>query len=145
MDALIEAIADGTITILANDHAPHCNYEKEVEFDFAPFGIVGLETELGLFIDILIHKKKAVDMSRLIELYTVNPARLLKLDRGTLSTGAVADITLIDPDMEWTVDKNSFASRSHNTPFHGWNLKARACKNNRGRQDGLGALMEHGG
>jgi len=128
VDALIEGIADGTVTILASDHAPHCNYEKEVEFDMAPFGILGLETELGLFIDILIHKKKAIDMARLVELYTVNPARLLKLDRGTLSVGAVADITLIDRDLEWTVDKNASASRSRNTPFHGWNLKGRAVR-----------------
>ncbi|HWB58405.1 MAG TPA: dihydroorotase [Chthoniobacteraceae bacterium] len=128
VDALIAGVADGTITILASDHAPHCNYEKEVEFDFAPFGILGLETELGLFIDILVHKKKAIDLARLIELYTLNPARLLNLDRGTLSPGAVADVTLIDPDLEWTVDKNASASRSRNTPFHGWNLKGRAVR-----------------
>ena len=128
VDALIGGVADGTITILASDHAPHCNYEKEVEFDFAPFGILGLETELGLFIDILIHKKKAIDIARLVELYTINPARLLNLDRGTLSAGAVADVTLIDPDLEWTVDKEASASRSRNTPFHGWNLKGRAVR-----------------
>ena len=128
VDALIEGIADGTITVLASDHAPHCNFEKEVEFDFAPFGILGLETELGLFIDILVHKKKAIDIARLVVLYTVNPARLLNLDRGTLSPGAVADVTLIDPDLEWTVDKNASASRSRNTPFHGWNLKGRAVR-----------------
>lgn len=128
VDALIGGIADGTITILASDHAPHCNFEKEVEFDVAPFGITGLETELGLFIDILIHKKKAIDIARLVELYTINPARLLNLDRGTLSPGAAADVTLIDPDLEWTVDKNASASRSRNTPFHGWSLKGRAVR-----------------
>ena len=128
VDALIAGIADGTITILASDHAPHCNYEKEVEFDFAPFGILGLETELGLFIDILVHKKKAIDLARIIELYTINPARLLNLDRGTLSPGAPGDVTLIDADIEWTVDKNASASRSRNTPFHGWNLKGRAVR-----------------
>lgn len=128
VDVLIEGIADGTVTILASDHAPHCNYEKEVEFDFAPFGILGLETELGLFIDILVHKKKAIDIAKVIELYTVNPARLLNLDRGSLSEGAVADLTLIDADLEWTVDKNAFASLSRNTPFDGWNLKGRAVR-----------------
>jgi dihydroorotase len=128
VDALIAGVADGTITILASDHAPHCNYEKEVEFDFAPFGILGLETELGLFIDILIHKKKAIDIARLVELYTINPARLLNLDRGTLSAGAIADVTLIDPDLEWTVDKATSVSRSRNTPFHGWDLKGRAVR-----------------
>jgi dihydroorotase len=128
VDALIEGIADGTITILASDHAPHCEYEKEVEFDQAPFGIVGLETELGLFIDILVHKRHAIELARVVEMLTVNPARLLGLDRGTLSYGTAADVTLIDPDLEWTVDKNAFASRSRNTPFHGWQLKGRAVR-----------------
>jgi dihydroorotase len=126
IDALIEGVADGTITVLASDHAPHCNYEKEVEFDQAPFGILGLETELGLFLDILVHKKKAISLPRLIEMFTVEPARLLGLDRGTLSPGAAADVTLIDPDLEWTVDKGQSFSRSRNTPFHGWELKGRA-------------------
>jgi dihydroorotase len=128
VDALIEGIADGTITVLASDHAPHCSFEKEVEFDQAPFGILGLETELGLFIDILIHKKKAIDFSRLIQLYTQNPAKLLGLDRGTLSKGAVADVTVIDPGLEWTVDKEQSESRSRNNPFHGWTLKGRAVR-----------------
>ncbi|MEI8340385.1 MAG: dihydroorotase [Verrucomicrobiota bacterium] len=128
IDLLIEGVADGTITILASDHAPHCGYEKEVEFDFAPFGILGLETELGLFIDILVHKKKAIDIQRLIQLYTENPAKLVGLDRGTLSIGAVADVTLIDPDLEWTVDKNASFSLARNTPFHGWQLKGRAVQ-----------------
>src|SRR5437660_5766954 len=108
--AIIEGIADGTLTILCSYHAPHAAFEKEVEFDQAPFGIVGLETELGLFIDILVHKRHAIDLARVVEMLTVNPARLLGLDRGTLSLGAAADVTLIDPDLEWTVDKNAFAS-----------------------------------
>jgi len=128
IEELIGGIADGTITILASDHAPHCDFEKEAEFDRAPFGILGLETELGLFLDILVHKKNAISLPRLIELYTANPAQLLKLDRGTLSTGAVADVTLINPDLEWTVDKNASFSRSRNTPFHGWELKGRAVR-----------------
>src|SRR5438105_5265963 len=101
IDAIIEGIADGTLTILCSDHAPHCDFEKEVEFDQAPFGIVGLETELGLFIDILVHKQKAIDLARLVALLTIEPARLLALDRGTLSPGAVADVTLLDRDLEW--------------------------------------------
>ena len=128
VEAIIEGIADGTVTILASDHAPHCEFEKEVEFDMAPFGILGLETELGLFLDILLHKTKAISLPRLIELYTINPARLLKLDRGTLSHGAVADITVIDPNLEWTVDKHASFSRSRNTPFHGRQLKGRAIR-----------------
>jgi len=128
VEALLEGIADGTVTILASDHAPHCEFEKEVEFDMAPFGILGLETELGLFLDILVHKKHVIDLPRLIELYTVNPARLLRLDRGTLSVGVAADVTLINPGLEWTVDKHASFSRSRNTPFHGWELKGRAVR-----------------
>jgi dihydroorotase len=128
VEALIEGIADGTITVLCSDHAPHCGFEKEVEFDLAPFGILGLETELGLFLDILVHKRKAIPLARLIELYTVSPARLLGIDRGTLAPGAAGDVTLIDPELEWTVDKEQSFSRSRNTPFHGWELKGRAVR-----------------
>ncbi len=128
VEALIEGVADGTIEILASDHAPHCAYEKEVEFDCAPFGILGLETELGLFLDILIHQKKAIDLPRLIELYTINPAKLLNLDRGTLSVGAVADVTVIDPDLEWRYDVTMSESKSRNTPFHAREIKGRAVR-----------------
>ncbi len=128
IDALIGGIADGTITVLASDHAPHCSYEKEVEFDLAPFGILGLETELGLFLDILVHQTKSIGLPRLIEMLTVEPARLLGLDRGTLSVGAPADVTLINPDLEWIVDKEQSFSRSRNTPFHGREIKGRAVR-----------------
>ncbi len=128
IDALIGGIADGTITVLASDHAPHCSYEKEIEFDLAPFGILGLETELGLFLDILVHKTKAIGLPRLIEMLTLEPARLLGLDRGTLRIGTPADVTLIDPDLEWTVDKEQSHSRSRNTPFHEWEIKGRAVR-----------------
>jgi dihydroorotase len=128
IDALIAGIADGAITVLASDHAPHCGYEKEVEFDQAPFGILGLETELGLFLDILVHKRKAITLPRVIEMLTIEPARLLGLDRGTLRVGAPADVTLIDPDLEWTVDRDASFSRSRNTPFHRWELKGRAVR-----------------
>jgi dihydroorotase len=128
IDLLIEGVADGTITVLASDHAPHCSYEKEVEFDQAPFGILGLETEVGLFLDILVHKKKAINLARFVAMFTIEPARLLGLDRGTLSVGAPADITLLDPELEWTVDKEQSFSRSRNTPFHGWELKGRAVR-----------------
>ncbi len=128
IDALLEGIADGTLDILASDHAPHAKFEKEVEFDRAPFGIVGLETELGLFLDLLVHKTKTIDLPRLLALFTVNPARLLGLETGSLSLGAAADVTLIDPDREWTVEATSFASASQNTPFDGWKLKGRAVR-----------------
>ena len=128
VDALLEGIADGTLEILASDHAPHAQFEKEVEFDMAPFGIVGLETELGIFIDLLVHKKKVIDLPRLIEMFTVNPARLLNIKAGTLSAGVAADITLIDPNLEWAVNSGAFRSASRNTPFHGWELKGRAVR-----------------
>ncbi len=128
VDALLAGIADGTLTILSSDHAPHAKFEKEVEFDAAPFGIVGLETELALFIDILIHKHGTIGWLRLIEMLTVNPARLLKLSAGTLSEGAVADVTLINPEIEWRVDAAKFETASSNTPFDGWKLKGRAVR-----------------
>ena len=128
VDALLTGISDGTLSILASDHAPHADFEKEVEFDGAPFGIVGLETELGLFLDLLVHKHRKIDIARLIEMYTVEPARLLKIDAGTLSTGAPADVTLIDPKLEWTVRVDQFQSASRNSPFDGWKLKGRAVR-----------------
>ncbi len=128
VDALLEGIADGTLSILCSDHAPHANFEKEVEFDAAPFGIIGLETELGLFFDLLVHKHRKIDIVRLIEMYTVEPARLLRINAGTLSIGAPADVTLIDPDLEWTVRIDKFESASHNSPFDGWKLRGRAVR-----------------
>ena len=128
VEALLEGIADGTITILASDHAPHCGFEKEVEFDAAPFGILGLETELGLFLDILVHKRRVLDLSQLIAMLTRNPAELLGLDRGTLSPGAPGDVTVIDAAKEWVVDREASYSLSRNTPFHGWEIKGRAVR-----------------
>jgi dihydroorotase len=128
VEALLEGIADGTLSILASDHAPHAGFEKEVEFDRAPFGIVGLETELGLFFDLLVHKRRVIDIPRLIAMFTVEPAKLLKLSAGTLSPGAAADATLIDPDLEWTVEPERFQSASRNTPFAGWKVKGRAVR-----------------
>jgi len=128
IDAIIEGLADGTLDILCSDHAPHALYEKEVELDQAPFGITGLETEFSLFTDILVHKRKALSLNRVIEMYTSNPAKLLSLDRGTLSVGAPADVTLIDPELEWTFNKEQSQSLSKNTPFHGWTLKGRAVR-----------------
>jgi len=128
VDALLEGIADGTLSILASDHAPHAKFEKEVEFDAAPFGIIGLETELGLFLDLLVHKHRKIDIVRLIEMYTLEPAKLLRLEAGTLSVGAPADVTLIDPDLEWTVKIDKFESASRNSPFDGRELKGRAVR-----------------
>ncbi|PYK37173.1 MAG: dihydroorotase [Verrucomicrobia bacterium] len=128
VDALLEGIADGTLSILASDHAPHADFEKEVEFDVAPFGVVGLETELGIFIDLLVHKHGKIDIGRLIEMHTIEPARLLRIEAGTLSSGAVADVTLIDPNLEWAVKTDTFQSASRNSPFDGWKLRGRAVQ-----------------
>jgi dihydroorotase len=124
-EAVLEGLADGTIEILCSDHAPHCDYEKEVEFDYAPFGITGLETELALALMQLFHSKR-LGLADLIAKYTVAPARLLRLAKGTLSVGADADVTLFDPDCEWVFDKHTSASKSLNSPFVGWPLKGRA-------------------
>jgi len=128
VDALLEGIADGTLSILVSDHAPHADFEKEVEFDGAPFGIIGLETELGLFLDLLVHTHRKIDIVRLIEMYTVEPVRFLKIDAGTLSIDASADVTLIDPALEWTVRVDKFESASRNSPFDGRKLKGRAVQ-----------------
>ena len=123
-EALWAGLADGTLEIIGSDHAPHCSYEKEVEFDFAPFGIIGLETELALSLELV--RKKILSLRALVEKFTVNPAQLLRLKEGTLSVGANADITVIDPEREWTYDVAQSASKSRNTPFHGWKLRGRA-------------------
>jgi dihydroorotase len=124
-DAIIEGLADGTLEIIASDHAPHCNFEKEVEFDYAPFGIIGLESELGLALTQLYHTGK-LSLSHVIARLTTGPARLLKLNKGTLAVGSDADITLIDPDVEWVLEKSNQGSKSANSPFFGWPLKGKA-------------------
>jgi dihydroorotase len=124
-EAILSGIVDGTLEILCSDHAPHCDYEKAVEFDSAPFGITGLETELSLSLMQLYHSKR-LGLSELIAKYTVAPARLLGLAKGTLSIGADADITVFDPDREWVFDKTASASKSMNSPFYGWQLKGKA-------------------
>ncbi len=123
-EALLEGLADGTLSIIASDHAPHCSYEKEVEFDYAPFGIIGLETLLPLSLELV--RKKILTLPQLIGKFTVAPAHLLHLNKGTLSVGADADITIFDPDREWTYDVEQSASKSHNSPFHNWKLKGTA-------------------
>jgi dihydroorotase len=124
-EAILEGIVDGTLEIICSDHAPHCDYEKEVEFDGAPFGITGLETELALSLMQLVHSKR-LSLPDLIAKFTVAPARLLGLAKGTLGIGADADVTVLDPDHEWVFDKNASASKSGNSPFDGWRLKGKA-------------------
>jgi len=124
-EAVIEGLADGTLQILGSDHAPHCDYEKEVEFDYAPFGMTGLETELPLSL-MQLHHTKLLSLPDLIAKFTVGPAGLLRLNKGTLSVGADADVTVFDPDREWVFSPEQTASKSKNSPFYGWRLKGRA-------------------
>ena len=126
-EALLIGLADGTLEIIASDHAPHTEAQKEVEFDNAPFGIVGLEVELSLSLMQLYHSQR-MSLPGLLAKFTCNPARLLNLDRGrgTLAVGAVADVTVIDIDHPWVCDRFDTESRSRNNPFHGWALRGRA-------------------
>ena len=119
VEAVLEGLRDGTIDAIASDHAPHHADEKELEFDQAPFGIIGLETSVGLAMDGLV-KQGVISLERLVELCATNPARILKLeDRGAFRPDARADITIIDPEMTWTFDVSRAKSRSRNTPFDG--------------------------
>ena len=118
VDSILEAMKDGTIDAIATDHAPHHADEKGLEFDEAPFGITGLETAVGLAFD-LVHAG-LIDLERVVQMCSANPARIFGLaDRGTLKAGAHADITLLDPQLEWVFDVNRSRSRSRNSPFHG--------------------------
>ena len=121
-DALLQGLADGSVDVIATDHAPHHYDEKQVEFDRAPFGITGLETALSLCFDRLVHPG-IVSMPRLIELLAVNPARILRVPGGSLSAGVPADITILAPDLSVTVSAPRMRSKSKNTPFDGWQLR----------------------
>jgi dihydroorotase len=120
--AILKGIKDGTIDCIATDHAPHSEDFKNVEFDYAAFGIVGLETAVPLALDRLVNDG-VIDIVRLVEMLSMNPARILGVPGGTLGTGALADITILDNNRNITVNKDKFRSKSRNTPFHGMMLK----------------------
>jgi dihydroorotase len=122
--AVREGLRDGTIDVIASDHAPHAVTDKDVEFDDAAFGMVGLETSLGLSLKLV--SGGILTLDQLIMKMSTAPARILKIPGGTLKTGAVADVTVIDPAAAWTVDRTRFRSRGRNTPFHGWDMKGKA-------------------
>jgi dihydroorotase len=121
-DAMVAGIADGTVDVIATDHAPHHYDEKKVEFDRAPFGIVGLETAVPLTFDRLVHAGH-ITLRRMIELLSLNPARILRVTGGTLGVGAPADITVLAPDLPVKIAASALRSKSKNTPFDGWELR----------------------
>lgn len=125
-EAVLEGLADGTLEIIGSDHAPHTETEKETEFAFAPFGIIGLEVELALSLTQLVHTGR-LGLSSLLAKLTCNPARFLQLadQRGTLAIGAVGDVTVLDPDAVWVSRRGETASKSRNNPFHDWPLRGR--------------------
>lgn len=126
IDAILEGLRDGTVDAIASDHAPHHADEKELEFDQAPNGIIGLETTIGLAMERLVNAG-IIPLERLVELCATNPARILKLqDRGTLYPGARADVTIIDPEMKWVYDVSQSKSKSRNTPFDGYSFRGGA-------------------
>ena len=127
IEALKAAIAEGLVDALVTDHAPHLQSEKELEFLTAPFGIACLECALGLYVKALI-EPAVLDWPRLIELMTANPAKIIGVDKGTLSKGRQADVTIIDPNAEYEIDVNKFRSKSRNCPYHGWKIKGRVEK-----------------
>jgi len=125
VEAIMAGLADGTLDCIATDHAPHAREKKMLELDRAPMGILGLETAVGLSVTRLVNTGR-IGWPRLIEAMSTLPARILGVNRGTLRPGAIADITLIDPNLVWQVDVRKFCSKSVNSPFHGWTLTGRA-------------------
>jgi dihydroorotase len=124
VQALIEGLKDGTLGVIATDHAPHAPEKKMRELDLAPNGIIGLETMIPICVKALIEPGH-LSWPQLIEKWTVNPARVLGINRGTLKPGSIADVTVLDPDAEWTIDPQQFRSKSRNCPFAGWTVRGR--------------------
>ena len=124
VNAVKEGLKDGSLDAIASDHAPHSTLEKDVEFDYAASGMIGLETSLALSLGLV--EEGVLSLNQLVAKMSTNPARILKIQKGTLKVGADADVTVIDPDEEWTVDTRTFQSLSKNTPFNGWRLRGRA-------------------
>ena len=122
--AILEGLKDGTIDAIVTDHAPHCAWEKAQPLEKAPSGMVGLETSLGLALTYLYHAGH-MSLMEVIRRMSTAPAALLRLPKGTLQVGQHADLVLFDPNQTWTVDKEAFASKGRNTPFHGFQLKGK--------------------
>jgi dihydroorotase len=125
-EALISALKNGVVDVIASDHAPHAIHEKEVEFDAAPFGMIGLETTVGAVMTRLYHER-ILSMQQIVQLLSVNPRKILGLQIPSFELGAKSEISIIDPDYEWTVDPGKFKSKSRNTGFKGWKFKGSAA------------------
>ncbi len=124
VEVLIDALKDGTIDVIATDHAPHAPEEKESDFASAPFGIIGLETAVGLILSEFVNKG-IISIQRMIEMFAINPRKILGLPQVKIAEGETANLTLLDPDAEWSVDPIKFKSKSRNSPFIGWKLKGK--------------------
>lgn len=124
-DALLAGVIDGTIDCIVTDHAPHTAWEKDREFELSPFGMIGLETSLSLVMTQMVHTG-LIDYNRLVEVMAINPRKVLRVEEVKLQAGSTADITIIDPDLEWTVTADSFVSKAKNSGFIGADLKGRA-------------------
>ena len=124
-DALLAGVIDGTIDCIVTDHAPHTAWEKDREFELSPFGMIGLETSLSLVMTQMVHTG-LIDYNRLVEVIAINPRKVLRVEEVKLQAGSIADITIIDPDLEWTVTADSFVSKAKNSGFIGADLKGRA-------------------
>ncbi len=126
LEAILEAVKDGTIDAIATDHAPHHSDEKNLEFDRAPFGITGLETAVGLAFEKLVHRG-LISLPRMVEMFSAKPAAIFGLNgRGTLKAGSIADVTILDPDLKWTYKVSETKSKSKNSPFDGWKFRGAA-------------------
>ena len=125
-EAVIQGILDGTVDAIATDHAPHAIHEKAMEFDRAPFGLIGLETALALAITVL-HEQRGLPIRRIVELFSTNPAKVIGIERGTLAVGAAGDVTIFDPKHRWQYLVKDSKSLSRNTPFDGWELTGRVA------------------
>jgi len=124
-EAVIEGVVDGTVDCIVTDHAPHAAHEKAREFELAPFGMTGIETSVGCVVGNLVNTGK-ITWERMVELMSVNPRRILGIDRVAIEPGSRADLTVIDPDLKWTVTEEEFESKAKNSGFIGWELTGRA-------------------
>ncbi|HPV84381.1 MAG TPA: amidohydrolase family protein, partial [Nitrospira sp.] len=126
VQAIKDGLRDGTIDVIATDHAPHATQEKQQEFTEAPFGIVGLETALSLTLALV--EEGVLTLESAVDKLATAPAKAFSLNAGTLAVGAPADVAIVDPNLEWEVDPSRFRSKSRNTPFAGWKVKGRVTK-----------------